>query len=939
MNQNIKKALMSVVVSASAFLSAYAVPAYPGKIKAVQPDGTVITIRQHGDEHFSWAETPDGYTLLRDSEGYWAFAREARMGMLEASDQRYFNSRPTVDSGIRPGLRITAQQISTARRAQSSDLQIDESFPANGRHRLLMLLVNFSDTNPIYDQSQFDAMMNQEGYNGIGSFRDFYNEASYGNLDIETTVTRWITLPHAKSFYGSDGAIAIIRDALTILDDEINLADFDNDGDGVLDGLAVIHQGPGQEYTASSIDIWSHSSVIYGMEFDGIQVRRYTIEPELLGKTGRMSTMGVVCHEFGHNLGAPDFYDTDYSSSGGDYCGTGVWDLLGSGAWNGDSGDRPAGINMWQKIQFGWCTPVTLSETTTVSGMLSADKAPTAYKMETTVPGEYYILENRQQSGNFDKALPGHGLIIYHVNEALIRQTVLDNLLNVTYPQAIYTVCSSAGQEPSESPSSFGDINSDGAPFPGAKNITEFSDRTLPSAKSLTGRYTYKSLANIAENNGEMSFTFTREMTPEAPVNLTATAERGIVRLVWQLPDGVDRTDIEHFTVYRDGSLIGTTDELEYTDNSITSQTSMTYYVDAVYTSGLVSPYVQTSVRIPTNYITAVTGNVSDAEPAEVRLTWDINTMLSRMVSQTDYEKGEYNVPSLDYVHRFLPDDLRIYAGYKIRRIGFLPVQGPKDLTFTLRVWEADADGANPRIVSERAIKEYGNSVWNDLLLTSSVEINSDRQMWIGLHCETNTGCIQILNDRSSLGHGLGNWIKTADGEWTEDASTAGNYYLRFTLLAPSGELVPVELGDVGSVTNPNIELAYPLGFSVYRDGEFIGSTASRCFIDASPLTGTHIYSISNLYKGGNESVTTDVEVVVPSYGSGISDVLSLRTPLTVNGRIVYVPACSDMLVVYDMLGRKVYSASDRHVCEPVYLSSGVYMIKTEGGMMKIAVK
>lgn len=920
----------------SSLSSADAVPAYPGMIKAVQPDGTVIIVRQYGDEYVNWAETPDGYTLLRDNEGYWTFACMTASGRIEPSGLHYRNdSQVARDNGILPRLHFTNLQIAEAKRAKSSELQIDESFPAKGSHRLLMLLVNFSDTEPVYGQAQFDAMMNQNGYNGIGSFRDYYSEASYGQFDVETTVTRWVTLPYAKSYYGADGAMAIIRDALSILDDEINLADFDNDGDGVLDGLAVIHQGPGQEYTASAGDIWSHSSAIYGMEFDGIQVRRYTIEPELLGTTGRMSTIGVVCHEFGHNLGAPDFYDTDYSGSGGDYCGTGVWDLLGSGAWNGNNGDRPAGINMWQKIQFGWCEPVILSETTAIGGIKSADKEPVAYKMETTVPGEYFILENRQQSGAFDVALPGHGLIIYHVDEQLIRKSVQDNTLNVSYPQAIYTVCSSAGQEPSESVSSYGNVNSGNAPFPGLNGITEFNDRTMPSTKSNTGRYTYKSLTDIMETNGEISLTFTQEDCPAPPDEFTATAERGVVRLSWQLPEGVNSSDIDHFTIYRDGEQIGMTDNLEYVDDGITTQTLLTYYVDAVYSSKLVSPYAQVSIRIPANYITGVSSEVTDGETSEVRLTWELNTMLSRMESQNEYEIVEYNVSSLDYVHRFTADDLAVYRGYKIRRIGFLPAQSPKELSFTLRVWEADDDGSNPHIVAEREVKEFGNAVWNDLLLNTSVEISARKQLWIGVHCETNTGCIQILNDRSMGGNSMGNWIKIVDGDWNEDTESQGNYYLRFTLIAPSDAIEPVEISEVGDVTNPYTELTYPIGFSVYRDGVFVGNTASRCFIDGSPLAGTHTYSIANLYKGYNESIPTDIDVAL-SDPSGINGTRNARTGIIINGHLIQVPASSCGLTICDLLGRIVYTASHYDTVNSLNIPSGLYLIKTEDGIVKV---
>lgn len=114
----------------------------------------------------------------------------------------------------------------------------------------------------------------------------------------------------------------MIYDALKLVTDTLDLRDFDNDGDGILDGLAVIHQGTGQEASANANDIWSHSAIIYGQTFNGVSVRRYTIEPECLAKN--ISTIGVICHEFGHALGAPDFYDTDYASSGGEFCGTGV---------------------------------------------------------------------------------------------------------------------------------------------------------------------------------------------------------------------------------------------------------------------------------------------------------------------------------------------------------------------------------------------------------------------------------------------------------------------------------------------------------------------------------------------------------------------------------------------------------------------------------------
>lgn len=119
---------------------------------------------------------------------------------------------------------------------------VDGTFPATGKHKLLLLLVNYNDTKPTFTREDFDKMMNQNGYKGIGSFRDYYLQQSYGKLDIDVTVTDWINLPKPKGTYGPDGAPYMIYDALKLVTDTLDLRDFDNDGDGILDGLAVIHQ-------------------------------------------------------------------------------------------------------------------------------------------------------------------------------------------------------------------------------------------------------------------------------------------------------------------------------------------------------------------------------------------------------------------------------------------------------------------------------------------------------------------------------------------------------------------------------------------------------------------------------------------------------------------------------------------------------------------------
>lgn len=922
--------------------SALAVPAYPGLIKVAQPDGTKVEIRLNGDERVNWASTADGYTLLRNGANFWTFARLDAKGLMVPSELVYRNnSADAAIAGIVKRLEFTAQQkmdlrgkaATCATDAEQAGLQVDGTFPSKGQNKLLLLLLNYSDTEPSFSSDDFSDLMNQEGYSAVGSFRDYYLENSYGQLDITTVVTRWVTLPYSKKYYGADRAVEMIQHGLDAIDDEINLKDFDNDGDGVLDGLAVIHQGAGQEYTGNTNDIWSHSGMMYGISYDGVQLRRYTIEPELQGTTGQMSTIGVVCHEFGHNLGAPDFYDTDYNSSGGDFPGTGQWDLMSNGAWNGEdySGNRPAGINMWQKIQLGWVDPTVLDSTQRVEAMPAAHNNAVAYRFDTTVPGEYFIMENRQQEGAFDSALPGHGLIVYHASEALIRATVTENALNATYPQAMYTVCASAGIDPTMYSSSYGNVNSDSAPFPGSFNVTTFNDASLPSTRSISGRYSYKALTNIAESaDGKISFDFVGEEAPLSPVNISATVDRGVVTLTWDMPEEV-ANDVVHFNVYREDNRIAQTQQMTFVDDNLANESVVTYQVDAEYSNGLVSPYASVTIRVPANIITEIMPTVADGN---VTLEWNLGTSLTRMTDVTaSYIINEYNVTSLDFVHRYRADDLKVYAGYTIRKIAFVPYQSQKDVSFTLRVWEADADGKNAKVVSERVVKEFGSMIWNTMLLTKSVKITGDKELWIGLHCESKSGSIQLLSDVGPSVDGYGNWMKIRDSEWSADNVAPGNFFLYAPLSEPEAG-APVALEDCGTMNDVSLDLLYPVGFAVYRDNVLLGWSASRSFVDYQPLAGVHTYSVSSLFKGENESVGKSIDVVVES--GGIVDAEVVSPQVVVNGNQLAVQDYNGKLLVTDVAGRVAFNGN---YSGAITLPSGLYLVTIDNGTIKVVVK
>ncbi|MDE6628851.1 MAG: hypothetical protein K2K36_05720, partial [Muribaculaceae bacterium] len=424
-----------------------------------------------------------------------------------------------------------------------------------------------------------------------------------------------------------------------------------------------------------------------------------------------------------------------------------------------------------------------------------------------------------------------------------------------------YTVCAGSGTEPSAEFSSYGNVDSDMAPFPGSRGITAFNDRTLPSTKSISGRNSYKALADIAENaDGTISFSFIREEAPGSPVSLAARAAKGVVTLQWEAPE--DNPGPVGYRVYRNGSLIAEVETPGYVDGETGDMLSVAYEVEAVYASGLASPAVAVELRLPANKASLLTAQQSD--DGAVVLEWSADTRLTRMEPDAteNYIQTDYPARELEYVHRFRASDLSLYRGYRLRRIAFYPCQSPQTVTCTLRVWSAEPGSMDAEIVSERVLKEFGSTVWNNIVLTKTVEITGDKDIWIGVHTSAPGGVVRLISDKGPAVSGYGNLMRIDGSDWMNDTRSAGNVFCYATLSAPTSLVELPEPDFTVDVTDPDLDLFYPIGFAVERDGERIGMTASTTFTDRNVGTsGLHTYSVSSLYPGGNESGAEKAEV------------------------------------------------------------------------------
>ena len=267
------------------------------------------------------------------------------------------------------------------------------------------------------------------------SMRDFYLKQSGGRYTVGGDVSDWVSVPFNEARYGSneipqsDGYWNFVKDTATSWYDsqvaagkslseiEAYLAQFDiwdrydhdgdgnfNEADGYVDHFQAVHAGEGEEAGggAQGADaIWSHRWAAFpnlegsaGPDFNkaggvqigdtGLWIRDYTAEPENGG-------LGVFAHEYGHDLGLPDLYDT----AGGDN-GVGFWSLMSAGSWlnhgGQDIGSTPGYMDPWSKLYLGWLNYSTVdydSGTTYVTlGAAGDSDGPEAQAVVVNLPSQ-----------------------------------------------------------------------------------------------------------------------------------------------------------------------------------------------------------------------------------------------------------------------------------------------------------------------------------------------------------------------------------------------------------------------------------------------------------------------------------------------------------------------------------------------------------------------
>lgn len=505
---------------------ALAVPAYPYKISVKTENGKEVSIFMRGDEHVKYAVSSDGYTLINDSSGWWYAEKDGEETLKSSSyrlvgiedeteELKMFKKNCPKELILKP-----KQEVINVQRSQAGEMTVKASKTINGQRRALVVLMAFKDVTFKKTKEEFEDLFNSTGYhdnNAIGSVRDYYDFASQGQLDYVSDVYGPYTAQYNMKYYGAntgDGGsdsnpVALCIEAVRNLPVDLDYSLYDNDGDGLVDNIHIIFAGYGEEAGASANAIWAHEyphRIVLKNEV-GYSFAGYSCSPELRGNSGNNITyIGVICHELGHALGAMDYYDTNYGT-GGEYDGTGQWDIMAGGSWN-DHGRTPPNFNPYVRSEiFGWNKQVVLEKNQSISMPrmeIGNSEQTVVYRLNTGSSGDYFLLENRQQY-KFDAAIPGAGLMVYHVHPNIERYNAT-NTINASHPQGFYPVCS-AYSDPSKK--NYGMINSAACPFPGSNGIVTFSSVTSPAAVAWNGSAATVPISSIVmkPTSGMISFT------------------------------------------------------------------------------------------------------------------------------------------------------------------------------------------------------------------------------------------------------------------------------------------------------------------------------------------------------------------------------------------------------------------------------------------------
>jgi hypothetical protein len=576
---------------------------------------------------------------------------------------------------------------------------------------------------------------------------------------------------------------------------------------------------------------------------------------------------------------------------------------------------------MYQKIQYGWVNPTVLNTPQVITNMSNSVQNAAAYRINTSVLNEYYILENRQKIG-FDAYIPGNGLLIYHVS--LNNVDIGNNTVNAAHPQKMYPVCASSGTAiPNASPSSYGSINSAGCPFPGTSGRTAFADNTTPAAFTWSGASILKPITDISQQNNLISFRFM--MQTEDPVsNMTASVSGQKVQLSWSKPN----ENVTGYNLYRnDQLLIKIIDKntLSYTQNNV-NPGAYSYCITAVYNekeSAKICKDVSIagSIYYP---LTVKNFKVNKGQGNNIGLSWEkpfVNEWKSHViVPRPLYSLNDNFIAAV----KFNENDLQYSYGSRLTKVQFYI--HTLSCQYTVKVWMTNKNqlpNASQPIV-DQPITASKQGMF-EFTLPNPMVIDPGKELWIGVNYRLSPKDYVAAADDGPAAEGRNyvyinnSWTQVTDIPTNEEGTEFAdfNWYINGYL----------DFSDMDANSM----------YKIYRDATLIANVAGTNYADNEASAGSHFYCVAITYNNVEYEQTCAQSPTITGIKNSLPE-SQLRTypnPIakgeTLNIDLGDEPGKAS-LSFYTVSGQLIRNlfASERLVHTKMDLTPGVYILRIE---------
>ena len=582
------KQLSLIVCLMLCSLTTWAAKAESILIQVRQADGSVITVILRGDEHINWYTTLDGVLLVQGEDNNYYIGKVEKSGKLVATKQLAHEalSRSQTERNLIAKQDKEKFYAYVSKIAEESENAYDKTpltrgpiidtewggipyFPHTGSPKALVILAEFQDTtftiqdtknvftNYLMNEGHFtDTRYNQDkNYKGV---RGYFKDCSYGKFTPTFDVVGPVKLPKPQTIYGAgqnDRVDLLIADACSAVDGTVNFADYDANGDGLVDLVYVIYAGHSANITGNKItDIWPKSGTVnISNTFDGKSIRRFGVSNELAGLENKakdketINGIGLFCHEFSHTLGLPDIYAYHTDAENQDDQGMEYWDIMDGGT--GIRGGRiPASYLAWEREVMGWMNIDELKNDSTINNLKTIDNGGKAYKIVNSKnKNEYIVLQSIQKGAwnqGWGNGTYGKGLLVYRISYQSDKVNIFDYPNNIKGKPRVIPIPAdgkilAAANAGGKLNVYTAQLNGDPYPYNGKNKIDSF--------KLYDGSIMNKSIINIIENDG--SDANSRYVSFEFKNNETT----GI-----QAPSIIERSTSNNRIYTLDGRYVGT---------------------------------------------------------------------------------------------------------------------------------------------------------------------------------------------------------------------------------------------------------------------------------------------------------------------------------------------------------------------------------------------